>query len=182
MRSKLRQKSQTVDNMHNSNDHISDDLYSVIEESRAKRVESTSIRPHLKPRGVDLRDQLNSKSEDLRIKLNRPKRSDLRRKLEETRAKTDDKQEPIVQDSSSDLRIQLHNKWAERAPFLNVIMGGSPPCGDSVQSIKDYQRQAVTSKKWPSKPENDHRSLSRLTMPSASTYLIMTLYLLSWES
>ncbi|KAF3566073.1 hypothetical protein DY000_02014742 [Brassica cretica] len=48
LRSKLRQKSQTVDNMHYSNNHISDDLYSVIEESRAKRVESTSIRPHLK--------------------------------------------------------------------------------------------------------------------------------------
>ena len=34
-------------------------------------------------------------------------------------------------------------------------MGGSPPCGDSVRSVKDHRRQAITSKKWPSKPEND---------------------------
>ncbi|XP_013588985.1 PREDICTED: uncharacterized protein LOC106297252 [Brassica oleracea var. oleracea] len=34
-------------------------------------------------------------------------------------------------------------------------MGGLPPCGDSVWSVKDHRRQAVTSKEWPSKPEND---------------------------
>ncbi|XP_013614865.1 PREDICTED: uncharacterized protein LOC106321095 [Brassica oleracea var. oleracea] len=34
-------------------------------------------------------------------------------------------------------------------------MGGSPPCGDSVRSVKDHRRQAVTSKKWQSKHEND---------------------------
>ncbi|XP_013624530.1 PREDICTED: uncharacterized protein LOC106330636 [Brassica oleracea var. oleracea] len=34
-------------------------------------------------------------------------------------------------------------------------MGGSPPCGDSVRSVKDHRRQAVASNKWPSKPEND---------------------------
>ncbi|XP_013617876.1 PREDICTED: uncharacterized protein LOC106324459 [Brassica oleracea var. oleracea] len=34
-------------------------------------------------------------------------------------------------------------------------MGGSPPCGDSVRSVKDHRRQEVTSKKWPSKLEND---------------------------
>ncbi|KAF3598150.1 hypothetical protein DY000_02021343 [Brassica cretica] len=53
----------------------------VINESRGKRVESTSILPHLKPRVLDLRDQLNSRSEDLRIKLNRSKHSDLRQNL-----------------------------------------------------------------------------------------------------
>ncbi|KAF2606683.1 hypothetical protein F2Q68_00043398 [Brassica cretica] len=74
LRSKLRRKSQTIDCVHNSKD----DLCSVIEESRAKRVEDSSIRPYLKPRVVDLRDKLNSKSEALMIKLSRPKRSDLR--------------------------------------------------------------------------------------------------------
>ena len=90
------------------------------------------------------------------IKLNRPKHSDVRQKLEEMKAKTGDKQEPIIECSSSDLRIQLQKKWTECAPFLNVIMGGLPPCGDSVRSVKDHRRHVVTSKKWPSKPENDH--------------------------
>ncbi|WZZ65616.1 hypothetical protein YC2023_076986 [Brassica napus] len=34
-------------------------------------------------------------------------------------------------------------------------MGGSPPCGDSVRSVKDHRGHAVTSKKCPSKPKND---------------------------
>ena len=89
--------------MHNSKE----DLRSVIEESIAKRVEESSIRPYLKPRVVDLRDKLNSKFEDLRIKLNRSKCSDLRRNLEEMKAKTGDKHEPIVEDFSNDLRVQL---------------------------------------------------------------------------
>ena len=122
------------------------------EQTQAKRVDSTSVQPNLRPRFIDLRDQLNSKPEDLIIKLNRPKRSDIRRKLEESRAF--DKPEPIIEDLSDDLRTQLRNKRTERAAFLNVI---DPPCGDSVQSVKYYRRQAVTSKKWPSKPENDHQ-------------------------
>ena len=69
--------------------------------------------------------------------------------------KTSDEHDPIVEDLSSDLRIQLQNKRVERAPFLNIIMGGSPPCGDSVRSVKDHRLQAATSKKWPLKPEND---------------------------
>ena len=121
--------------MHNSKD----DLRSIIEESKAKRVEDSSVRPHLKPRVIDLRDQLNSKSEDLRIKLNRPKRSDLRRKLEVTKAKNGDGHESIVEDSSNDLRVRLQNRRVERAPFLNLIMGGLPPCGDSVRSVKDHR-------------------------------------------
>ncbi|KAF2558674.1 hypothetical protein F2Q68_00016240 [Brassica cretica] len=60
------------------------------------------------------------RSEDIRIRLNRPKSSDLRRKLEETKAKAGDKAEPIIEDLSDDLRIQLRNKRAERATFLNA--------------------------------------------------------------
>ena len=62
---------------------------------------------------------------------------------------------PIVEESPSDLRTQLRNKLIIEPNFLNVIMGGSPPCGDSVRSVKDHRRQEITSKKWPSKPEND---------------------------
>ncbi|KAF2591783.1 hypothetical protein F2Q70_00039354 [Brassica cretica] len=103
----------------------------------------------------DLRLIIEESKEDLRINLNRPKRSDLRRKLEVTKAKNGDRHEPIIEDSSNDLRVHLQNRRVERAPFLNMIMGGSPPCDDSVRSVKDHRRQAVTSKKWPSKPEND---------------------------
>ncbi|KAF3538677.1 hypothetical protein F2Q69_00023487 [Brassica cretica] len=52
LRNKLRRKSHTIDNKHNSKD----DLRSIIEESKAKRVEDSSVRPHLKPRVVDQRD------------------------------------------------------------------------------------------------------------------------------
>ncbi|XP_013632894.1 PREDICTED: uncharacterized protein LOC106338470 [Brassica oleracea var. oleracea] len=31
-------------------------------------------------------------------------------------------------------------------------MGGSPPSGDSVRSVKDYRLQVATSQKWPTKP------------------------------
>ncbi|XP_013617467.1 PREDICTED: myb-like protein V [Brassica oleracea var. oleracea] len=142
LRNKLRRKSQTIDRVHDSKN----DLRSIIKDSKAKRVEDSSVQTQLKPRVLDLRDQLNSKLEDLMIKLNRPKRSNLRRKLEETKARNGDKHEPIIEDSPKDLRVQLQNRWIERAPFLNVIMGGSPPCGDSVRSIKDHRRQAITSK------------------------------------
>ncbi|KAF2612555.1 hypothetical protein F2Q70_00012388 [Brassica cretica] len=57
LRSKLKRKSQATESTHNSNS----DLRAVIDKSRAKRVESTSVRPHLKLRVVDLRDQLNSR-------------------------------------------------------------------------------------------------------------------------
>ena len=65
------------------------------------------------------------------------------------------KNSPVVEDSPSDLRTRLRNKRVVESNFLNVIMGGLPPCGDPVLSVKDHRRQAVTSKKWPSKPEND---------------------------
>ncbi|KAF8064710.1 hypothetical protein N665_1172s0007 [Sinapis alba] len=34
-------------------------------------------------------------------------------------------------------------------------MGGSPPCGDSVRSVKGHRRQAETYQRWPQKPPND---------------------------
>ena len=64
---------------------------------------------------------------------------------------------PQVENSTDDLRTQLESMRATRAPHLNVIMGGSPPCGDSVRAVKDSRRQATTSQKWPSQVENDHQ-------------------------
>ena len=149
----LKRKSQAAESTHG----FGSELCAVINKSRAKRVESNSVRPQLKPRLLNLRNRLNSRSKDLRIRLNRPKFFDLRRKLEETKAKAGDEAEPIIEDLFDDLGIQLRIKRVERATFLNVIMGGSPHCGESVRSVKDYRRQVVTPKKWPSKPENDHQ-------------------------
>ncbi|XP_048605621.1 uncharacterized protein LOC106373592 [Brassica napus] len=33
-------------------------------------------------------------------------------------------------------------------------MGGCPPCGNSVRSVKDYRRQVATSQRWPTRPPN----------------------------
>ncbi|XP_048605702.1 uncharacterized protein LOC125583154 [Brassica napus] len=33
-------------------------------------------------------------------------------------------------------------------------MGGSPPCGNSVRSVKDYRRQVATSQRWPTRTPN----------------------------
>ncbi|KAF2618220.1 hypothetical protein F2Q68_00039342 [Brassica cretica] len=74
LRSKFKRKSQAAESTHG----FGSDLHTVINKSRAKQVEGDSVRPHLKPRVLDLRDRLNSRSEDLRIRLNRPKSSDLR--------------------------------------------------------------------------------------------------------
>ncbi|KAF2578441.1 hypothetical protein F2Q68_00004258 [Brassica cretica] len=115
LRNKLRRKSQTIDRVQNSKD----DLRSIIEESRAKRVKDSSVRPHLKPRITDLRDQLNSKLEDLRVKLNRPKRSDLRRKLEETKAKNGEKHDPIQPVDHSTLPDQYYPDFAFQQPNKN---------------------------------------------------------------
>ncbi|KAF3548812.1 hypothetical protein DY000_02006579 [Brassica cretica] len=69
-----RRKSQTSDRAYDSHG----DLRSIIKKSKARKIEDSSARSRLRPRVIDLREKLNSKSEDLRIKLNRPKHSDLR--------------------------------------------------------------------------------------------------------
>ena len=38
-------------------------------------------------------------------------------------------------------------------------MGGSPPCGNYVRSVKDYCRQVATSQRWPTRPPN-HPSIT----------------------
>lgn len=105
----------------------------------------------------DLCDKLKAKTEDLRVELNRSKRTDLRRQLE--RSKSKDNLAPPDCDNRSapeDLRAMLLARRAEIRPQINFIMGHSPPCGNSVRSVKDYRRQADTSQRWPLKPPNDH--------------------------
>ncbi|KAF8111887.1 hypothetical protein N665_0071s0026 [Sinapis alba] len=57
--------------------------------------------------------------------------------------------------TSSDLRISIKSRRTQRQPQINVIMGGSPHCGDSVRAVKDYRRQAAMSKKCSLKSEDD---------------------------
>lgn len=38
---------------------------------------------------------------------------------------------------------------------INMIMGGLQSYNDSVRSIKEYERKAITSQKWPHNTSND---------------------------
>ncbi|KAF2581004.1 hypothetical protein F2Q68_00006524 [Brassica cretica] len=56
LRNKLRRKSQITDRIHDYNG----DLRTIIEESKARKVEDSSARSHLRPRVIDLRDSSKS--------------------------------------------------------------------------------------------------------------------------
>ncbi|XP_056854370.1 uncharacterized protein LOC130503826 [Raphanus sativus] len=109
------------------------DLREKINSSKTRRLNKPSP---VKSRPADLREKLNSRKPDLQSQLDRPLYSDLRQKLNVSRTQHPNQDKDTV---------------------INVIMGGSPPCSDSVRSIKDYRRQATSSRKWPTKPENDHQ-------------------------
>src|SRR5690606_36360879 len=117
---------------------------------------------------TDLRIKLNANAEALSVRLNRDQPTDRRQTLRRTQAcrtssESDDEpcdlrpksqrskhlRRPTEANSEpvNDLRVQIRS----RQNRLNVIMGGSPPCGNSVRSIKNYRRQAITSQKWPSR-------------------------------
>ncbi|XP_056854530.1 uncharacterized protein LOC130503980 [Raphanus sativus] len=115
----------------------STDLRLQINSNRAARTsaqESSHQQPAEKP-NCDLRDKLNAKIGDLRTTLNRKKRD--------------------TAETSNDLRDTLRARRAQARPRINVIMGGSPPCGDSVRAVKDHRRQATTSQRWPQKQVDD---------------------------
>ena len=61
------------------------DLRTTINKSKVRKVGQTVVAPSLQPQITDLREQINSRSEDLRIKLSQSKRCDLRQRLEETK-------------------------------------------------------------------------------------------------
>lgn len=84
---------------------------------------------------VDLRDQLNARVGDLRTKLDHKKAGPPK--------------------ESEDLRALLTRKQSNTRPRINVIMGGSPPCGDSVRAVKDHRRMVDTSQRWPQKSPAD---------------------------
>ncbi|KAF8088713.1 hypothetical protein N665_0532s0073 [Sinapis alba] len=100
---------------------------------------------------TDLRDKLNAGVNDLRISRNRRKDFDMRRKLEKSKFP----KKKDLEGSSSDLQTQIQSKRAKRCLQINIIMGGSPPCGDSIRSVKDYRAKATTSQKCPVRPENN---------------------------
>ena len=93
------------------------DLRTTLNESKARKTAHTVATPSLQPQPTYLREQINSKAEDLRVNLSQPKRRDLRSFLEAKR------------------QAQLDLMKATSVPHLNVIMGGLPPCGDSVRAV-----------------------------------------------
>ncbi|XP_048622678.1 uncharacterized protein LOC106393842 [Brassica napus] len=124
------------------------DLWTMLDTRMSRRI-STSDANNNKGPITDLRDKLNAGACDLRIQLNRSKPTDLRRQLEQAKGHF----QPPAHDTniSTDLRTLLDSKRVQTGQSLNVIMGGSPPSGDTVRSVKDYRRQVTTSQKWPTK-------------------------------
>ena len=125
------------------------DLRTMLDARKSRRISASDANDNERPVS-DLRDKLNSGACDLRVKLNRSKPTDLRRQLE--RVKGQSQSSPPETSISKDLRALLDSKRVQAGQSLNVIMGGSPPNGDSVRSVKDYRRQVATSQKWPTKP------------------------------
>uniref|UniRef100_A0A0D3BUE5 Uncharacterized protein n=1 Tax=Brassica oleracea var. oleracea TaxID=109376 RepID=A0A0D3BUE5_BRAOL len=99
----------------------------------------------------DLRDKLNAGACDLRVLLNRSKPTNLRRQLEQTKRPGNSTLSPKDDNASADLCAFLNSKRAKTRQRLNVIMGGSPPCGNSVRYVKDYRRQVAISQRWPTR-------------------------------
>ncbi|XP_056858128.1 uncharacterized protein LOC130507431 [Raphanus sativus] len=116
---------------------VSTDLRRLIDSNRAAKVstQGSSHQQEAEKPNCDLRDKLNAKIDDLRTTLNRKKRD--------------------TAEASNDLRDMLRARRAQTRPRINVIMGGSPPCGDSVRAVKDHRRQATTSQRWPQKQVDD---------------------------
>lgn len=105
---------------------------------------------------ANLRENLDSRVGDLQKKLDKSKIIYFRRKLDEL--KTQNEKKKFDQFNAEDLWAklnQIRTKDLTQLPRLTVIMGESPPCRDSVRSIKEFQRQAITAKQWPTRPEND---------------------------
>ncbi|XP_048623642.1 uncharacterized protein LOC125592488 [Brassica napus] len=137
-----------------SNSSTRNDLRTTLNARKSRRI--SAVDPDPKERlNKDLRDKLNAGACDLRIRLNRSKPTDLRRRLEKTKMSSNDT--PSSKNDSSvptDLRAFLDSKQVQTRRQLNVIMGGSPPCGNSVCSVKDYRRQVTTSPIRPTRPPN----------------------------
>ena len=121
-------------------------------DARKSRRISTSDPDHKGRPNADLRDKLNAGACDLRIHLNRSKSTDLRRRLEQTKKSSNDTPSSKNDDNATDLRAFLDSNQVKTRQHLNVIMGGSPPCGNYVRSVKDYRQEVATSQKWPTRP------------------------------
>ncbi|KAF8093089.1 hypothetical protein N665_0391s0003 [Sinapis alba] len=55
--------------------------------------------------------------------------------------------------ATADLRKSLSDQRPSVFRRVNVILGGSPICNSSVKAIKEYQRNAVSAHRWPTKHE-----------------------------
>ncbi|XP_048614819.1 uncharacterized protein LOC125587766 [Brassica napus] len=138
----------------NSNSSTRNDLRITLNARKSRRISAVDPDPKERPNG-DFRDKLNAGACDLRIRLNRSKPTDLRRRLEQTKMSSNDTpSSKNDRDVPTDLRVFLDSKQVQTRRQLNVIMGSSPPCGNSVRSVMDYRRQVATSQRWPTRPPN----------------------------
>ncbi|XP_013608095.1 PREDICTED: uncharacterized protein LOC106314824 [Brassica oleracea var. oleracea] len=148
LRDVLKRKFESED----SNSSTHNDLRTTLDARKFRRISTGDPDPKERPNG-DLRDKLNAGACDLCIRLNRSKSTDLQRRLEQTKTSSNDTPSSKKDSSvSTDLRAFLDSKQVKTRQQLNVIMGASPPCGNSVRSVKDYRRQVATSQRWPTRP------------------------------
>ena len=145
LRDVLKRKLESEDD--NSSEHS--DLQLTLSARKSHRISTGDPDPkkHPKRPNGDLRDKLNAGACDLRILLNRSKPIDLRRRLEQTKTPDNSTLSPNDDNASANLRTFLNSKRVKIRQRLNVIMGGSPPCGNFVRSVKDYHRQVATSQR-----------------------------------
>ncbi|XP_013627017.1 PREDICTED: uncharacterized protein LOC106333073 [Brassica oleracea var. oleracea] len=150
LRDVLKRKLESKDD--NSSKHS--DLRLTLDAKKSRRISTDDLDPkeHQECSNGDLRDKLNAGACDLRILLNRSKPTDLRRRLEQAKTSSNATLSKNDNNVSADLCAFIDSKRVKTRQQLNVIMGGSPPCGNSVRSVKDYCRQVATSQRWPIRP------------------------------
>ncbi|KAF2539545.1 hypothetical protein F2Q68_00022387 [Brassica cretica] len=155
LRDVLKRKFESED----SNSSTHNDLRTALDARKSWRISTSDPDPKERQNG-DLRDKLKAGACDLRIRLNRSKSTDLRSHLEQTKTSSNDTPSSKNDNNvSTDLCAFLDSKQVKTRQQLNVIMGGSPPFGNSVRSIKDYRRQVVTSQRWLTRPPS-HPSIT----------------------
>lgn len=105
----------------------------------------------------DLRDQLNARVDNLRKKLSHPNASDLQRRLDQVKIERlrrflrNNPEQLDAETLPADLRTQLKISRANTRRQIDVRMGGPPPGGESLCTIKEYHHQAITAQHWPTK-------------------------------
>ncbi|KAL0733905.1 hypothetical protein Bca4012_010115 [Brassica carinata] len=120
LRSLLKRKPDTI-----TDDSASEtDLRTIINKSRARKIHRGTPRSNPNYQEVDLHNELNSKSDDLRIKLNHSKDSDLRRHLEAIKQRPTSARTSSAFPCASPVRA---TRSVDKPVSPTVASGGSSP-------------------------------------------------------